>query len=352
MKLLVCTQAVDGEDPFSSFFLEWIVQLSRFFEAIHVVCLKEGEHALPANVSVHSLGKEKLGGRRSFKRLIYIVRLWSFITRFRSDYDAVFVHQSQEFILAAGVFWKFFRTPIYLWRNHYAGSLLTDIAAFLCTRVFCTSRFSYTAKYKKTTLMPVGVDTDLFRDAGLSARTPRSILFFGRFAPSKNPDMLLEALAVLRDAGVPFTASFYGTPLPGDEQFKSKQIVRVQELHLHDLVHVYPGVTHKEAPAIFSRHEIYVNLSSSGMYDKTIFEAAAGGCLVLTASKDFAERIGSDVVSTSHDPKDVASALNILLSLPGDEKQSLRSKLKSAAEENSLLTLTRCLVVEIRENGI
>ena len=69
---------------------------------------------------------------------------------------------NQEYVLIAGWLWKLLGKRTYLWRNHYAGSWLTDVAAVFCTKVFCTSKHSYTVKYKKTVLMPVGVDTERF----------------------------------------------------------------------------------------------------------------------------------------------------------------------------------------------
>src|SRR3989344_3692203 len=61
MRLLICTQAADQDDPVLGFFHEWIAGLAKQFESVEVVCLKEGRHALPANVSVHSLGKSAQG---------------------------------------------------------------------------------------------------------------------------------------------------------------------------------------------------------------------------------------------------------------------------------------------------
>ena len=53
------------------------------------------------------------------------------------------------------------------------------------------------------------------------------------------------------------------------------------------------GVANHATPAVYRSHRIFVNTSQSGMYDKTIFEAAACGCLVLASSRDFAELFGA-----------------------------------------------------------
>ena len=63
MRLLICTQAIDKNDPILGFFHRWVIEFAKHFEHISVICLREGTHTLPENVSVYSLGKE--GGESS-----------------------------------------------------------------------------------------------------------------------------------------------------------------------------------------------------------------------------------------------------------------------------------------------
>ena len=100
MKLLITTQAVDLDDPVLGFFHRWIEELSKRFDTISVICLKEGRHSLPANVSVYSLGKE--GG---VSRIAYVLNFYRYIWKLRNDYDAVFVHMNQEYVLLGWKFW-------------------------------------------------------------------------------------------------------------------------------------------------------------------------------------------------------------------------------------------------------
>ncbi len=287
MKLLVITQTVDSQDLVLGFFCRWIEELAKRVAHIEVICLKEGVHALPHNVRIHSLGKEN-----GVSRFRYLVRFYAYVWKLRYEYDAVFVHMNQEYVLLAGPLWRLLQKRVYLWRNHYAGSLWTDLAAAFCTNVFCTSRYSYTAKYKKTILMPVGVDTEYFKPDDGSARKPYSILFLARMSPSKRPEMLIDALAHLADQKIQYTVSFVGSPLPQDEPYYEALKVRVTALGLSDCVMFHLGVPSSQTPRWYRAHDIFVNASPSGMLDKTIFEAAACGCRVLSSSKDFRESFG------------------------------------------------------------
>lgn len=339
MRLLIVTQAVDAEDAVLGFFVGWLREFSKHFERIHVVCLREGAHNLPSNIIVRSLGKESGGNR-----FTYILNFYRYAWALRGQYDAVYVHMNQEYVLLGGLLWKMLGKKVFLWRNHYEGSFLTDVAAALCTKVFCTSKFSYTAKYKKTVLMPVGIDLSVFKPEG--ARVPRSILFLARFAPSKHPDVLLDALHILKQHGVEFSASFYGSPLSKDVAFWETEKRRARELGFSDSVKFYGEVPNTSTPRVYSTHELFVNCSRSGMYDKTIFEALSCGALSVASSVDYAA-ITDPHLSFDGSAKDLAAKLEELLALPAAEKERMQREGRALAERNSLQALGVRLAAEV-----
>ena len=329
-----------ANDPVLGFFHGWIGEFAKHFEHINVVCLREGAHLLPNNVRIYSLGKES-----GASRLKYVARFLSFAWRLRGEYDAVLVHMNQEYILLGSVLWKLLGKKIYLWRNHYAGGLATNLAAALCDKIFCTSKFSYTAKFKKTVLMPVGIDMSIFKPLSVE-RVPRSILFFSRFAPSKPPEVWSKALKILKPPGTQFKASFYGSAGPQDMAYRKDVVEKAQALG--DSALFFEGVSNTEAPRIYSAHEIFVDLSASGMYNKTIFEAAACGCLVFASSRDFAELVDPRFVFTENDERDLSGKIKTLLSLSESERNILQTTFTTIAQTHSLEALGTKLVKEVR----
>ena len=292
MKLLIITQKVDRDDPILGFFHRWVMELSKHCQSMTVICLEKGAYNFPATVQVFSLGKEQ-----KQSRLQYLSRFYKYIWQERKNYDAVLSHMNQEYILLAGWLWRLLGKRIYLWRNHYAGDELTDMAAVFCRKIFCTSHYSYTAKFKKTVLMPVGIDTDLFKpEREGQSYSPRSILFLARIAPSKRPDLLIDALKGLGDAGQIFTASIYGDASPSNEGYKRSLEKSVSSYGLDDKVIFREGVPNEQTVSIYQSHQIFVNLSPSGMYDKTIFEAMACGIIVLTSNKNLRGEINERLV--------------------------------------------------------
>jgi glycosyltransferase involved in cell wall biosynthesis len=332
MRLLILTQIVDVHDTSLSFFHSWIEELSHHFDSIHVICLKEGEHHLPANVQVHSLGKED-----GTSRIKYVIRFFRYIWQLRHEYDVVFVHMNQEYIVLGGWLWRLMGKKVTMWRNYHSGNFFTDVAAFFCNKVFCTSAFSYTARYKKTTLMPVGIDMEAFSPNGV-IQAPNSILSFGRIAPSKRIEVFIEALSILAKQGLEFTADIYGDALPKDESYLLKLQELVQSFELKDHVSFFPGVPIREASRIFAAHEIFVNASPSGMYDKMIFESSASGSMTVASSGDWA-RIADAHLSFDGSAQELAEKLRALLELSPNAKAKLREHGLELARSQSLSTL-------------
>lgn len=326
MRVLYVTQALDLDEPVLSTYHEWVAALAERVDHVEAICLKEGRHALPKNVRVHSLGKEN--GRHS--KMQYALRFFKLSWKLRNEYDVVFVHMNQEYILIAGWLWKLLGKKVYLWRNHYAGSVLTDIAAAFCEKVFCTSTYSYTAKYAKTVLMPVGVDTGRFTSDGSEVRSPRSVLFMARMAPSKHPEVLLEALRVLMERSVEFTATFVGSPLPEHARYYESLIQKNEQYGLTSRVTFLPAVPNDQLLDLYRRHTLFVNCSRPGMLDKTQFEAASSGAQVVTASPEAAVRIPGSSYFDLHLPSSLPNVL---------EKALAKSTGPLDLEEESLRTL-------------
>src|SRR3989338_7398618 len=284
MRLLILTQKVAKNDPVLGFFHRWIKEFAKNFEKVTVICLEKGGYSLPANVSVLSLGKEDTMIYHSvLRRLYYICRFYKYIWQEKDNYDAVFVHMNQEYVWLGWKFWKLLGKKIYLWRNHAKGNILTDLAVLLSHKVFCTSPSSYTAKFKKTVLMPAGIDTDFFRPDPRADRVSGSILCLGRLAPVKK---VLEFVDWLKDRDFK-TATIAGGALPQDVQYEKDVRDRVAEYGLGNKVKFVGPVTQSEAKTLYQTHETYVNFTPAGSFDKTIIEAAACGAKLVVENPDF-----------------------------------------------------------------
>lgn len=341
MKVLFCTQTMDTEDTAMSFFHGWVKEFAPAYEKVTVFCLYKGVVVPLENVNIFSLGKEKYKNRR-LQRLIYAMRLLYFSYRQKNEYDVVFVHMNQEYILVSGLLWKMLRKPICLWYNHYAGSFLTDVAVLLCDKVCYTSRFSYTAKYRKAVQMPVGVDTVKFTPISSVQREPRSFLFLGRIAPSKRLDMFINALVAVLKSGHECSGSVYGPAISEADHAYLRMCQQIVNGHaMTDKIYFHNGVSADKTPHLYASHSIFVNCSQSGMYDKTLFEAAASGCVVIAASEDFRKLAGDDHSFDIRHPDELIQRMCAFLDMSHEEAARVRIHMRQIAEMHSLRTLSQ-----------
>lgn len=317
MKLLVLTQSVDSEDTTLGFFHAWLERFSQRVDSLVVICLKEGAHELPANVRIFSLGKERRVGR-----VQYVFRFFKFIWALRNEYDAVFVHMNQEYLLLGGLYWKILGKKTALWYNHTHGTTKTDIACILADVVFYTSPYAYTAKNKNSFIMPAGVDTDFFRKgkADLS-KMKNSILFLGRISPVKKVDLFVDALLLLKNKSGTVWATICGDVAPGDESYAKTLRTRFSLLEESGLAQIIPGVPHSETRRLYSNHELYVNLTQTGSLDKTVLEAMACESNVIVTNQSFKGVLPDDsVLEEKPSPEALQNAFTRAFSMSEEEK--------------------------------
>jgi len=326
MKLLIVTQAVDTEDPVLGFFVRWLEEFSKHAEHIEVICLKEGKHTLPANVRVYALGKPA-------SRLRYIFNFYKYI--FSLDYDAVFVHMNQEYVILGGLFWRLRGTKVIQWRNHKMGSLLTRLAIALSNTICYTSPDAFVARYKNARRMPIGIDTDFFVPPSTTAPND-SVLFLGRLDPVKKVAEFIEAL---KGVSVPFHADIYGSPtLPGSP-YARRIVAQAQPLIEKGVLRMHPGVSYERTRELYQSHAIYVNLTPSGSFDKTIGEAAASGCVVVCANSAMRDVVSPALLVRDDDAQDIARGVSAALGLLVQERAAEAKKLRSYVEQEHSLTL-------------
>lgn len=344
MKLLVITQAVDQHHTALGFFTRWIEEFSERFEKVEVICLSEGTHGTPENARVHSLGKEK--GSSHFQ---YIGNLFRYIWKYRNEYDAVFVHMNQEYIVLGGIFWKLFGKKVFFWRNHPYGNVWTRIAVLLSNHVFCTAKESFTARYKKTTLMPAGVDTEIFKKDTSVKKEKGSLLVFGRIAPVKRVEKAIDMTASLLAGGLSIKLSIVGDCLPRDMYYAEDLKKRVLEARIEPQVVFIKGVDFVHAPKTYQSHEISLNFTDSGSFDKTVIEALACGTKVLVSNTSMRGLLPEGSYTTG-ERDDILEKLKALLLLDPNTEETYHKEAEKFVESQSLSRLMDQLAFTIIEN--
>src|SRR3989338_3274591 len=245
MKLLLCTQVVDKNDPVLGFFVRWIEEFKKHCE-VEVISLK-------------TLGR---GGK--------IMRTWRLLRRASAgQYDAVFVHMNPEYLVAAGWLWKLRGKKTGLWYTHKSVDLKLRVAEKFADVILTASKESFRLPSNKVRVMGHGIDTEFFTPDQDTVRG-ESILSVGRLMKSKRHDLAIEAAArehrELRIAG------------DGPERQNLEALAKKHGARVHFL----GGINQTQLRDEYHKAAYLIHTSETGSLDKVVLEALACGCPVKT----------------------------------------------------------------------
>jgi glycosyltransferase involved in cell wall biosynthesis len=293
MKLLIITQVIDVNHPILGFFHRWVQEFAKHYEHVHVICLQAGKHSLPANVTVHSLGKEKGVGK-----LGYLINFYKLIWRLRHDYDHVFVHMNQIYVILGAPFWRAARKKIGLWYTHGTVSHSLRIATKLTHKVFTASSESFNIDTPKKQVTGHGIDTGDFHPIE-GMQKELDLITVGRVSPVKQIEFLIDALAEVRKTN-PVTLTIVGPVV--DEKGKEYQSFLQQkcaERGVTDVVIFHGPLSPSEMKHLLNRSKVFVTASKTGSLDKVVLEAMACGLpIVSSATGTTSLPLGQDQVTT------------------------------------------------------
>ena len=270
MRLLIVTQVVDTNDSDLGFFHRWIEEFAKHCESVIVICLKEGQHRLPPNVSVYSLGKDKTASSfqlPAVRRLRYAIHFFTLQWRLRDSYDTVFVHMNSEYVLLGGLFWRAQGKKIALWYVHKSVTWVLRVALRLVDIVFTASPESFRLASPKVRVVGHGIDTEFFSPAE-SVTRGNHFLSVGRLMQSKQHNLAIRAAY---DARVPLR-------IAGEGPERERLAALVRELGAN--VTFLGGLTQEKLRDEYRAAAKLVHRSETGSLDKVVLEAAACGCSI------------------------------------------------------------------------
>lgn len=324
MKLLICTQAVDKNDPMLGFFIRWIEEFAKHVGRIEIICLKEGKHTLPTNVRVHSLGKE----RGAASGAAYAWRFLSLAWKLRHEYDTVFVHMNPEYIVVAGLLWRLMHKRIALWYTHKSVNLKLRIAVLFAHVVFTASPESFRLQTKKLRVIGHGIDVDFFSpDSKVSRGT--AILSAGRLSPTKRHDLVIRAAEHF----------LYEVRIAGEGPERKNLESLALNLSISSRIHFLGAQTQEQLREEYRRAGVFIHMSETGSLDKVVLEALACGLPVITTSTTL---VGLPITVVPTTPDAIAKEV---LAIRQTDTQPLITYVR---EHHSLQKLTPAILDGIR----
>jgi glycosyltransferase involved in cell wall biosynthesis len=287
MKLLIITQKMDKNDSVLGFMHGWVLEFARKVDLLTVICLEKGEVDLPQNVTVLSLGKEQ--GASKIKYLFNFVR---YIVSKRNEYDAVWVHMNQVYVVLGGLFWRIFGKTIGLWYAHGYVPFSLRFAEKMTHIVFTSTESGFRLHSEKTRVIGQGINTREFFPA-TSLPLEFKAITVGRISPIKDYETLIEAVAILKRRGVVVDVDVVGGPgLSEQKLYLQKLKEYAVEKGVGGKIHFIGAVSNAKILPYLHEASVFVNTSHTGSLDKAGLEAMATGLPVLTCNEAYESVFG------------------------------------------------------------
>lgn len=324
MRILFFTQKIDKDDDVLGYTYYLVQAFSKQFSQITVISLFPSSETLPINVRLFSLRKS--GERGLFSKLQAFFRFFQLIIQERKNYDAVFVHMNEIYVALGGWYFSLLYKPVFLWKTScYKPGLLLRFSTYFLQGVFTSTRETF--QLQSVPLYPVGhgIQTELFSSPSKKKRD--TLLFLGRITHVKKIENIIEG----------YYASRAKEPLQiigeakneADRKYLSLLHGRVSTKNKEKEVLFVGAKPYNVIPHYFQKAEILFNFTPRGSFDKSVLEAMAAGCLILTSNPSFLPLIPKKwqnyLFITNHSKADqVGEMIDALLSLKEKEKEEMR----------------------------
>ncbi|WP_423141288.1 glycosyltransferase family 4 protein [Parablastomonas sp. CN1-191] len=293
MNLLLLNLRVDRDDTALGFTTDWINELAKHFDAITVITMYRGKLAVANNVTVLSCGLEN-GWSKPHRVAVFYRRLFEALRLRR--HDVCFAHMNALFLAMAGPVLKARGIPAALWYAHNHRSRILSTALFFADRALASTKAGFPISTPKLKVIGQGIDTRRFRPAeGPRPAGPLRLITIGRFAPVKQIDWMIAALARLRreEPGLPVSLAIIGEALGApDHAYVERCRALARELGVEDAIEWCGPVGFADVHLAYHRGDVFLSAGGSGL-DKTILEAMASGLPVIAINPALAEPLGS-----------------------------------------------------------
>lgn len=356
MNVLLITQKADRSDPVLGFTHAWFERLARRVEHLHLLVLARGEHTLPDNVSVMSMGKEAGAGRVTRLARFAAVMMRLVWTR---RVDAVFVHMCPIYAVLAAPFCKLRGVALIMWITHGADNPTLRLAHRLVDKVLTASPESCALSGPRVVSTGHGIDTVQFTSVTRPEREPGplKILSVGRVARVKDYATIIKSLAALtRGTGHPdCSLTIVGACYTAEDEVYRKELdALIAQESLGDRVTFTGGVPHRSIQDHYRNADLFVSASLTGSIDKAVLEAMASGVVTLTCNLSFQRVFGdlaAELMFGAGDQDALTQRIRQLAAMPREQRADLAACLREiVVQQHGLDTLMDRLVLEMQKS--
>jgi glycosyltransferase involved in cell wall biosynthesis len=311
VRILIINYEMDDASPVLAWQARVARELAGLVDQVVVLTEKIGRHDSAPNMIVEPFGRLPLGlPRRLGLPLLYNVRVARLCRTHRID--VCFIHMAADWAYYLYPALKLLHIPILLWYAHGTVTPRLRLAHACATRVVTSTPDGFRIKSNKVRVIGQGVDTDLFQPPAARPDSSGQIVAVGRVSRRKRIDLLLAVMDALRhmESAPPFTLRVIGPLLTADDQLYRQTLdAEIDRLGLGSQVSLEGHVPLARLPMVYQTAWLHLSVSNTGSLDKTVLEALACGCPVLTSNEAFRELLAGypDFLIGDERPEDIAA---------------------------------------------
>jgi glycosyltransferase involved in cell wall biosynthesis len=290
MRLLVVNFEMDRLSRTMPWSQQVVNLLAKSCEEVAVLTSRVGHYDPPANVHVEvmpfpramAVPVARLG-------VVAMANLRAFRLARRYRVEACFVHMAVRWVYYLRPCFSLLRLPVLAWYAHGTVSDELHRAHRAATRIVTSSSEGFRIPSDKVRVIGQGVDTQVFDLQPLESER-NDVLAVTRISPRKQIELLIEVMQCLRDkpGAPPLRLKIIGTTITREDQYYDIELRdRVWRLGLQERIEFVGFVPQPYIPVYYRSAFLHLNLSRTGSMDKTVVEALACGCPVLTSNEAF-----------------------------------------------------------------
>jgi glycosyltransferase involved in cell wall biosynthesis len=289
MRLLLVNFAMDRCSPVLAWQARLATELAQHCERVVVVTERVDDYERHERLVVHPvprlLSRPPLRWMKLRWGMAAAVAHWCR----REAVDVCFVHMSASWAYRLWPALRALRVPILLWYAHGSVSWRVRLAHLAADRVVTSTPEGFRLPSRKLEVIGQGIDADLFRPQGRSGEC-EDVVYVGRISPRKRVDLVLEsfAAACALAPGAPLRLRLAGPMLSRtDRAYQQVLRAKARELGIEARVEWLGALAMPETASLYRSAFVHLNLGETGSMDKTVLEALACGCPVLTSNPAF-----------------------------------------------------------------
>lgn len=290
LRLLLVNFAMDRRDPVLAWQASVARELARRSERVVALTEREGDLEAEPNLEVVVVPRAfcRLPLRPLGAKWLAGARIGAACRR--EGFDACFVHMNHEWVARLWPWLRASGVPILLWYAHGSVSRRLRLSHRLADRIVTSSPEGFRIPSEKVEVIGQAIDTALFSLREAPTRR-EEIVYVGRVAPRKRIELLIEVLAALGRLRpeAPLRLRVVGPTLPRDRGYEASLRRRAEDLGVAGRLELAGPVDREAIPALYGHAFLHLNVSRTGSMDKTVLEALACGCPVLTSNEAYAE---------------------------------------------------------------